>query len=280
MFKNIIAVASGKGGVGKSTVTTNLAITLQEMGFNVGVLDADIYGPSMPMMFDVPDSRPISVKVGGKIKMKPIESYGVKLLSIGFFAAGNQAVVWRGPMASKALNQLILEAHWEELDFLLIDLPPGTGDIHLSIVQQVPLTGAIIVSTPQAIALADVKKSVAMFKMKAINVPVLGVIQNMSYLELEHSSRQYIFGQDGARHLATDLGIPFLGEVPILQKIRESCDVGYPVALQQNSKGALAFQAITKQAIRELIKRNKDLPPSEATRITTMAGCSAISQNQ
>ena len=278
--KNIIAVASGKGGVGKSTVTTNLAVTLQEMGFQVGVLDADIYGPSMPMMFDVSDARPISVKVGGKNKMKPIESYGIKLLSIGFFAVGDQAVVWRGPMASKALNQLIRDAEWGELDFLLVDLPPGTGDIHLSIVQQVPITGAIVVSTPQAVALSDARKGVAMFKMSAINVPVLGIIQNMSYLELENSSRQYIFGQDGAKHLATDLNVPFLGEVPILQKIRESCDVGYPAAFQQNSKGALAFKAITKEAITELIKRNKELPPSEATRITTMAGCSAVTQNQ
>ena len=276
--KNIIAIASGKGGVGKSTVTANLAVILQDMGFQVGVLDADIYGPSMPMMFDVLGAKPISVKINGKSKINPIESYGIKLLSIGFFTSGDQAIAWRGPMASKALNQLIRDAHWGDLDFLFVDLPPGTGDIHLSIIQQVPITGAIIVSTPQAIALSDARKGVAMFKMESINIPVLGIIQNMSYLETEDSSRQYIFGQDGAKNLSVDSGIPFLGEIPILQKIRESSDFGYPIALQRNSIGALAFEAIVKEAMSELVKRNKELPPSEAVRITTMAGCSAIAQ--
>src|SRR5690606_8653452 len=176
--KNIIAISSGKGGVGKSTVSANLAISLQKMGFKVGLLDADIYGPSMPTMFDVEGAQPHSVQVDGKSKMKPIESYGVKLLSIGFFAGTDQAVVWRGPMAAKALNQMIRDAHWGELDFLLVDLPPGTGDIHLSIVQQIPITGTVIVSTPHHIALADARKGVAMFKMEAINVPVLGIIEN------------------------------------------------------------------------------------------------------
>lgn len=173
-IKNIIAVASGKGGVGKSTVTANLAVTLAKMGFKVGVLDADIYGPSMPIMFDVAQERPLSIMVDGKSKMKPVENHGVKILSIGFFTQPNQAVIWRGPMASKALNQMIFDAHWGELDFMLLDLPPGTGDIHLSIMQAMPITGAVVVSTPQEVALADAKKGVAMFQQESINVPVLG----------------------------------------------------------------------------------------------------------
>jgi ATP-binding protein involved in chromosome partitioning len=184
-IKNIIAVASGKGGVGKSTVTANLAVTLAKMGFSVGILDADIYGPSMPIMFDVENEKPVSVVVDGKSKMKPVESYEVKILSIGFFTAPSQAVIWRGPMASKALNQMIFDADWGELDFMLIDLPPGTGDIHLSIVQALPITGVVVVSTPQAVALADAKKGVSMFMSEAINVPVLGIIENMAYFTPE-----------------------------------------------------------------------------------------------
>jgi len=180
-IKNIIAVASGKGGVGKSTITANLAVSLAKMGFKVGILDADVYGPSMPIMFDVANEKPLSVEIDGRAKMKPIENYGVKMLSLGFFTDANQAVIWRGAMASKALNQMIFDSHWGELDFMLIDLPPGTGDIHLSIVQAVPVTGAVIVSTPQNIALADAKKGVAMFKQDSINVPVLGIVENMSY---------------------------------------------------------------------------------------------------
>ncbi|NNL83227.1 MAG: P-loop NTPase, partial [Winogradskyella sp.] len=179
-INNIIAVASGKGGVGKSTVTANLAVTLAKMGFKVGVLDADIYGPSIPLMFDVPNERPLSITVDGKSKMKPIENYGVKILSIGFFTKPDQAVIWRGPMASKALNQMIFDASWGDLDFLLLDLPPGTGDIHLSIMQALPITGAVVVSTPQNVALADAKKGVAMFQQESINVPVLGIIENMA----------------------------------------------------------------------------------------------------
>ena len=184
-IKNIIAVASGKGGVGKSTVTANLAVTLAKMGFNVGVLDADIYGPSMPIMFDVESEKPLSVTVDGKSKMKPIESYEIKILSIGFFTAPSQAVIWRGPMASKALNQMIFDADWGELDFMLIDLPPGTGDINLSIMQALPITGAVVVSTPQAVALADARKGVSMFMSDNINVPVLGIIENMAYFTPE-----------------------------------------------------------------------------------------------
>jgi ATP-binding protein involved in chromosome partitioning len=215
-IKNIIAIASGKGGVGKSTVTANLAITLSKMGFKVGVLDADIYGPSIPIMFDLANERPLSVNVDGKSKMKPVENYGVKVLSIGFFTKPDQAVIWRGPMASKALNQLIFDAAWGELDFMLLDLPPGTGDIHLSIMQSLPITGAVVVSTPQTVALADAKKGVAMFQQESIDVPVLGIIENMAYFtpaELP-DNKYYIFGKQGAKHLAEDSKIPFLGELP------------------------------------------------------------------
>lgn len=275
--QNIIAVASGKGGVGKSTVAANLAISLQKMGFRVGLLDADIYGPSMPTMFDVADEKPASVNVNGKSKMKPIESYGIKLLSIGFFSGMDQAVVWRGPMASKALNQMVHDAHWGELDFLLIDLPPGTGDIHLSIVQQVPITGAVIVSTPQNIALADARKGVAMFKMEAINVPVLGIIENMSYFTPEElpQNKYYIFGQNGAKNLAEKLSVPFLGEVPLVQSIREAADAGRPAALQENTAVSNNYETITQNMIVSLVERNNTLPPTEIVRITTMAGCSA-----
>src|SRR5690606_2450206 len=201
---NIVAIASGKGGVGKSTVTANIAVTLAKMGFKVGVLDADIYGPSIPIMFDVAHERPLSINVGGKSKMKPVENHGVKVLSIGFFTQPNQAVIWRGPMASKALNQLIFDAAWGELDFMLVDLPPGTGDIHLSIMQSMPITGAVSVSTPQNVALADARKGVAMFQQESINVPVLGIVENMAYFtpaELPEN-KYYIFGKEGARNLA------------------------------------------------------------------------------
>ncbi len=276
-IKNIIAVASGKGGVGKSTVTANLAVSLAKMGFKVGVLDADVYGPSMPIMFDVPYEKPISVTVNGRSKMKPIENYGVKLLSLGFFTKPDEAVIWRGAMASKALNQMIFDAAWGELDFLLIDLPPGTGDIHLSIVQAVPITGAVIVSTPQNIALADAKKGVAMFKQPNINVPVLGIVENMSYFAPEElpNNKYYIFGKDGAKNLSDDLNTTFLGEVPLVQSIRESGDVGRPVALQENSPLSEAFENITKNMLTQLIKRNEELPETEVVKITTMSGCSA-----
>ena len=277
-IKNIIAVASGKGGVGKSTVTANLAVTLSKMGFAVGVLDADIYGPSMPIMFDVENEKPISVEVDGKSKMKPIESYGVKLLSIGFFTSPSQAVIWRGPMASKALNQMIFDANWGELDFMLIDLPPGTGDIHLSIMQSLPVTGAVVVSTPQAVALADAKKGVSMFLSEAINVPVLGIIENMAYFTPEElpNNKYYIFGKEGAKDLAADLGVAFLGEVPIVQSIREAGDYGHPAALQSGSVIESVFDEITRNVVSEVIDRNENLEPTEAIKITTMAGCSAV----
>lgn len=277
-IKNIIGVASGKGGVGKSTVTANLAVSLAKMGFSVGILDADIYGPSMPIMFDVESEKPISIMVDGKSKMKPVESYEVKILSIGFFTAPSQAVIWRGPMASKALNQMIFDADWGELDFMLIDLPPGTGDIHLSIVQSLPITGVVIVSTPQAVALADAKKGVSMFMSEAINVPVLGIIENMAYFTPEElpENKYYIFGKEGARNLAEDLDVPFLGEVPIVQSIREAGDYGRPAAMQTGSVIETVFEEITRNVVREVVSRNESLPATEAVKITTMAGCSAV----
>jgi ATP-binding protein involved in chromosome partitioning len=277
-IKNIIAVASGKGGVGKSTVTANLAVTLAKMGFNVGVLDADIYGPSMPIMFDVESEKPISITVDGRSKMKPIESYEVKILSIGFFTAPSQAVIWRGPMASKALNQMIFDADWGELDFMLIDLPPGTGDIHLSIMQSLPITGAVVVSTPQAVALADAKKGVSMFLSDSINVPVLGIIENLAYFTPEElpNNKYYIFGKEGAKNLAADLQVPFLGEVPIVQSIREAGDYGRPAAMQTGSVIEGVFEEITRNVVEEVVKRNENLPATEAIKITTMAGCSAV----
>lgn len=277
-IKNIIAVASGKGGVGKSTVTSNLAVTLAKMGFQVGVLDADIYGPSMPIMFDVENDKPLSVKVDGKSKMKPVENYGIKILSLGFFTKPNQAVIWRGPMAAKALNQLIFDADWGELDFLLVDLPPGTGDIHLSIMQAVPITGAIVVSTPQNVALADCQKGVAMFQQENISVPVLGIVENMSYFtpaELPEN-KYYIFGEKGAQNLAGDLRVPFLGEIPLVQSIREAGDTGRPAALQDDTIVSKAFEEVTRIAVEEVVRRNTDLPPTEAIKITTMAGCSNV----
>jgi ATP-binding protein involved in chromosome partitioning len=277
-IQNIVAVASGKGGVGKSTVTANLAVSLAKMGFKVGLLDSDIYGPSMPIMFDVADQKPLAVNIDGKSKMKPVENYGVKMLSIGFFTQPNQAVIWRGPMAAKALNQIIFDADWGELDFLLIDLPPGTGDIHLSIMQAMPITGAVVVSTPQEVALADARKGVAMFQQETINVPVLGIAENMAYFtpaELP-DNKYYIFGKEGARNLAEDINVPFLGEIPLVQSIREAGDVGRPAALQENSPVAVAFEELTKNVVAETVRRNTDIPPTEAIKITTMAGCSAV----
>ena len=275
-IENVIAIASGKGGVGKSTVTANLAVSLANMGFKVGVLDADVYGPSIHLMFDAADEKPISVRVKGRSKIKPIERYGVKLLSLGFFTGANQAVIWRGPMASKALNQLIFDADWGALDFLLLDLPPGTGDVHLSMVQALPITGAIVVSTPQNIALADAKKGIAMFQQDIINVPVLGLIENMSYFtpaELPEN-KYYIFGKDGVKNLCEDQKTHFLGEVPLVQGIREAADVGRPVALQENTSMVKTFQKITQKMLAQLIVRNREMPPTQIVKITTMSGCS------
>ena len=246
--KHVIAVASGKGGVGKSTVASNLAAGLAMQGFKVGMVDADIYGPSVPAMFDVAMEKPTTIEVDGKEYIKPVESHSVKMLSIGFFSSPDQAVVWRGPMATKALTQLFKDAHWGELDFMIIDLPPGTGDVHLTMVQQVPLTGAVVVSTPQEIALVDVRKALGMFNLPEINVPVLGLVENMAYFtppELP-DNKYYIFGEGGAKSLAERMNINYLAEIPIVQSIREAGDAGRPAVLQETTPQAKAFMELAK----------------------------------
>ena len=276
-IKNIIAIASGKGGVGKSTITANIAVQMAKMGFKVGLVDADIYGPSMPIMFDVEKERPLGKTVNGKQMMLPVENYGVKMLSIGFFTTPDQAVAWRGSMATKALKQLIFDAEWGELDFLLLDLPPGTGDIHLTLVQSVPVTAAVIVSTPQAIALADARKGAGLFKMDSINVPVLGFVENMAYFtpaELP-DNKYYIFGQDGAKNLAADMGLPVLGEIPLVQSIREAGDIGRPASLQDGTPESEAFYKLTQNIVEETIARNNNLPPTVKVEMSNTAGCSA-----
>jgi len=274
--KNIIAVSSGKGGVGKSTIAANLAVGLSDLGYKVGVIDADIYGPSMPIMFGLEGETPTTVNVDGKSKIKPLESYGVKLLSIGFFAQSQQAVVWRGPMASKALNQLLWDTHWGELDYLVVDLPPGTGDIHLSLVQSIPLTGAVVVSTPQHIALADAQKGVNMFRMDSIDVPVLGMVENMSYFTPEElpNNKYYIFGKEGAKGLAEQMDIDLLAEIPIVQSIREAADAGRPAILQGATPIAIELLNMAKNVVASIEKRNVALPPTSAVQTTHSAGCS------
>ena len=275
-IKNIIAVASGKGGVGKSTVTTNLATTLAKMGFKVAILDTDVYGPSIPLMFGTQSERPRATKIGEKTMIIPIEAHGVKNMSIGYFAQPGQAVIWRGSMANSAINQMVFDTNWGELDFMLIDLPPGTGDIQLSVMQTLPVTGAVVVTTPQNVAIADVKKSIDMFKNPTINVPVLGIVENMSYFTPEEcpDNKYYIFGKDGGKYLAEDLGVAFLGEIPLVQSVREAGDFGRPAALQENTPTQKAFEEITKNVVEETVKRNKNLPPTEKIQITNQAGCS------
>jgi len=277
-IENVIAISSGKGGVGKSTITANIAVTLSNMGCKVGVLDADIYGPSIPTMFDLEGKKPFSVKIDGKSKMQPIENYGVKILSIGFFTQPGQAVIWRGPMAAKALNQMIFDANWGDLDFLLIDLPPGTGDIHLSIVQSLPINGAVVVSTPQNVALTDAKKGIAMFQQKNINVPVLGIIENMSYFTPQElpQNKYYIFGKKGAEYLANDMEVPFLGSLPLVQSVRESADYGRPASMQEKTSIKNDFTVITKNIVSQVLNRNKNLPPTKVVEITNLVGCEAI----
>jgi ATP-binding protein involved in chromosome partitioning len=256
--KNIIAVASGKGGVGKSTVAANLAVGLSMQGAKVGLVDADIYGPSMPIMFDVVQAKPRTRQVNGESKMGPIESHGIQLLSIGFFADPAQAIPWRGPMASKALRQLFFDADWGELDYMIIDLPPGTGDIHLTLVSAVPLSAAVVVTTPQAVALADAEKGVNMFNMPQINVPVLGIIENMSYFTPEElpDKKYHIFGADGGKNLAEKIGVPLLGQVPIVQSIREAGDVGRPAALQEDTPVGVAFREIAQSVAQQMAIMN------------------------
>ena len=247
--KHVIAIHSGKGGVGKSTVAANLAIALAQRGMRVGLLDADIHGPSMPKMFHTEDCRPVSAEVNGRTLIGPIEQYGVKMLSIGFFVDPAQAVVWRGGMASNAIKQLIQDANWGELDYFLIDLPPGTSDIHLTLVATLQLTGAIVVTTPQPVALVDARKGVDMFRNEKINVPVLGIIENMAWFtpaELPEN-KYYIFGRDGGKHLAEDLGVPLLGQIPLVQSIREAGDDGAPIAMQTGHPAAAIFAAIAEK---------------------------------
>ncbi len=274
---SIIAVSSAKGGVGKSTLTINLAATLAKKGCKVGILDADIYGPSVPTMMDVEGYVPKSIKVNGESKIEPIESYGVKIMSIGFFTKLDQAVVWRGPMASKALNQMIFDTNWGELDFLFLDLPPGTGDIHLSIVQSLPITGSIIISTPQNVALADARRGIKMFQQDNISVPILGLVENMAYFKTDGSNeKHYIFGEAGVKYLSKDLNINFLGEIPLFKSLREASDFGRPGSLQESSEISDIFDDISKNVVKQLLVRNKELPPTKVVEITNLVGCSAI----
>ena len=274
---SIIAISSAKGGVGKSTLTVNLAASLAKKGCKVGILDADIYGPSVPTMMDVEGYVPKAVKINDVSKIEPAESYGVKIMSIGFFTKLDQAVVWRGPMASKALNQMIFDTNWGDLDFLFLDLPPGTGDIHLSLVQALPINGAIIVSTPQNVALADARRGIKMFQQDSISVPILGLIENMAYFQAEESDeKNYIFGEAGVKYLSKDLNIEFLGEVPIYKSLREASDFGRPASLQESTDVSKVFDNISKSVVEQLLKRNKDLPPTKVVEITNLVGCSAI----
>ncbi len=267
--KNIVAVASGKGGVGKSTITANLAVGMAKQGHKVGLIDADIYGPSSHIMLDCTHERPTTVEVDGKTFIKPVENYGVKMLSIGFFAEMNQAIVWRGPMASKALRQMVMDADWGDLDYLFVDMPPGTGDIHLTLVQLLPLTGAVIVTTPQEIALADAKKGVAMFQLDSVKVPVLGLVENMSWFtpaELP-DNKYFIFGKDGGKGLAEQLDIRLLGQIPLVQSVRESADVGRPAVLQGNTTIAACFDELCYNVHEAVNWRNETMPETQVVKV-------------
>jgi len=267
--KNIIAVVSGKGGVGKSTVAANLALALSAGGAKVGLMDADIYGPSVPIMFGIRGERPKMRDVNGKGKIVPIDRYGIKVMSIGLLVDEKQAVVWRGPMVSSAVRQFVSDVDWGELDYLVIDMPPGTGDIHLTIVQTVPVTGAIVVSTPQLVALADAKKGITMFNQPGLKVPVLGLVENMSYFtpaELPEN-KYYIFGKEGAKKLASEFDIPFLGEIPLVQSIREGGDIGIPVMIGDDEISKKAFTDFGDNAIRAISLRNANLPVTELSEV-------------
>lgn len=267
--KNIIAIASGKGGVGKSTVAANLAVSLAQKGYNVGLLDADIFGPSMPKMFGVEDEQISISRVGERDLIEPFEKYGVKMLSIGFFVSPNQATVWRGPMAGNALKQMMQDGDWGDLDYLLIDLPPGTSDIHLTMVQGVSVTGAVIVSTPQDVALADAIKGIDMFESDAVNVPVLGLIENMAWFTPEElpENKYYIFGKGGVEYLADQKGVRMLGKIPIVQSICESGDKGAPIVLDRTHPAAKAFSTIAENVVIEVRERNEQLPPTQTVQM-------------
>lgn len=263
--KNIIAVVSGKGGVGKSTVAANLALALSERGARVGLMDADIYGPSQHIMFGIRGERPMMKDVDGKGMIMPIEKYGIKVMSIGLLIDEKQAVVWRGPMVSSAIRQFVSDVNWGELDYLIIDMPPGTGDIHLTIVQTVPVTGVIVVTTPQLVALADAKKGIAMFGQAQLKVPVIGMVENMSYFtpaELP-DNKYFIFGKDGGKNLAEEFDIPFLGQIPIVQSIREGGDLGIPVMVGDEPISRKAFEEFAGNAVRGIAMRNANLPSTE-----------------
>lgn len=262
--KNIIAIASGKGGVGKSTVAVNLAVALAQTGARVGLIDADVYGPSLPIMFGVENERLYVHERDGKQFMVPVEKYGVKMLSIGFMAGPDQAIVWRGPMASKALRQLFTDADWGELDYMLIDLPPGTGDIHLTLVSAVPVTGAVVVSTPQKVALADARKGIGMFKIESINVPVLGLVENMAWFtpaELP-GNKYFIFGKEGCKKLSEELRVPFLGQIPLVQSICDGGDSGNPIVLDDNAPASSAFRTVAANLAQQIAVRNATMQPT------------------
>ncbi|MGB4844851.1 MAG: Mrp/NBP35 family ATP-binding protein [Ferruginibacter sp.] len=270
--KNIIAVVSGKGGVGKSTVSSNLALALAQGGAKVGLMDADIYGPSQHIMFGVRGERPLMREVDGKGLIVPIEKFGIKMMSIGILIDEKQAVVWRGPMVSSAIRQFVSEVDWGELDYLVIDMPPGTGDIHLTMVQTVPVTGVIVVTTPQTVALADAKKGIAMFGQAQLKVPVIGLVENMSYFtpaELP-DNKYYIFGKDGGKNLAEDFDIPFLGQIPIVESIREGGDIGIPAMVGDDSITKKAFMDFAANAVRGIAMRNANLEPTEIQEIVTL----------
>lgn len=268
--RNIIAVASGKGGVGKSTVAVNLALALSKLGARVGILDADIYGPSIPIMLNIIGKKPKIKMVGEKHLMEPIETYGIKALSIGLLIDEKQAVVWRGPMVSSALKQFVTDCDWGELDYLVIDLPPGTGDIHLTLVQTVPLTGAVIVTTPQEVALADAKKAIGMFSIHPINVPMLGVIENMSYFTPQElpDNKYFIFGKGGGEKLAAEFGVPFLGQIPIVQSIREGGDSGMPAVLREDSVEGKSFLELASGVARSVSIRNATVPKTKVVEVS------------
>ena len=267
--KNIIAVVSGKGGVGKSTVAANLALALAADGAKVGLMDADIYGPSQHIMFGIRGERPMMKDNGGKGLIVPIEKFGIKVMSIGLLIDEKQAVVWRGPMVSSAIRQFVTEVDWGELDYLIIDMPPGTGDIHLTIVQTVPVTGVIVVTTPQLIALADAKKGIAMFSQAQLKVPVIGLVENMSYFTPEElpENKYYIFGKNGGKHLAEEFEIPFLGQIPIVQSIREGGDIGVPFMISDDEITKKAFADVAGMAARGISMRNANMPASEIQEI-------------
>lgn len=263
--KNIIAVSSGKGGVGKSTVAANLAVALSKLGYKVGLLDADIFGPSMPKMFQVEDARPYAEEINGRDMIIPIEKYGIKLLSIGFFVNPNQATLWRGGMASNALKQLVGDAEWGELDYFILDTPPGTSDIHLTLLQTLAITGAVIVSTPQEVALADARKGINMYTNDKVNVPILGLVENMAWFtpaELP-GNKYYLFGKEGTKRLSEELHVPLLGQIPIVQSICENGDKGTPVALDENSVTGQAFIELARNVVFQTEKRNEELAPTE-----------------